>query len=372
MNVPATLQATIAARIDRLDPKAKRTLSAAAVVGSRFGLDLLKVLDFEPVVDELVGAELIDQVRFAREPEFVFHHPLIRAVAYEAQLKSDRAELHRSVAAAIEQREPDSVDENAALIATHMEAAGDLHSAYTWHMRAGAWSANRDVAAAQLSWERACQLADTMPGDEPGLLPLRIAPRTMLSASAWRTVHPNAARRFDELHSLCTACDDKASLRRRRDFARQRWPCGQHKIAVWRLAPTAAPRIPCVNLPMAAPFGLGSRRGICVYHRRCGTTSSARRERPLVHIRTRICAGDPVPLKPATLLPSSPTICRSGILKWLAIGMFGQAAQHMLYGRVREASRRVSECLTAVESIGDPTPGLLTWLSNWCAVVGGI
>ena len=118
VNVPATLQATIAARIDRLDPKAKRTLSAAAVVGSRFGLDLLKVLGFEPVVDELVGAELIDQVRFTREPEFVFHHPLIRAVAYEAQLKSDRAELHRSVAAAIEQREPDSVDENAALIAT--------------------------------------------------------------------------------------------------------------------------------------------------------------------------------------------------------------------------------------------------------------
>jgi predicted ATPase len=47
--VPATLQATIAARIDRLDPKAKRTLSAAAVVGSRFGLDLLNVLDVEPV-----------------------------------------------------------------------------------------------------------------------------------------------------------------------------------------------------------------------------------------------------------------------------------------------------------------------------------
>jgi len=41
VTVPATLQATIAARIDRLDPKAKRTLSAAAVVGSRFGSDLL-------------------------------------------------------------------------------------------------------------------------------------------------------------------------------------------------------------------------------------------------------------------------------------------------------------------------------------------
>jgi transposase len=65
VSVPATLQATIAARIDRLDPSAKRTLSAAAVVGSRFGVDLLTVLGIEPTLDELVKAELIDQVRFA-------------------------------------------------------------------------------------------------------------------------------------------------------------------------------------------------------------------------------------------------------------------------------------------------------------------
>lgn len=64
MGVPATLQATIAARIDRLDPKAKRTLSAAAVIGLRFGLNLLTVLGIEPVVDGLVAAQLIDQVRF--------------------------------------------------------------------------------------------------------------------------------------------------------------------------------------------------------------------------------------------------------------------------------------------------------------------
>ena len=108
VRVPSTLQATIAARIDRLDPKAKRTLSAAAVVGSRFGLDLLTVLGIQPVVADLVGAQLIDQVRFTRQPEYVFHHPLIRAVAYESQLKSDRAELHRRLAAAIESRAPGS------------------------------------------------------------------------------------------------------------------------------------------------------------------------------------------------------------------------------------------------------------------------
>ena len=103
----------------------------------------------------LVSAELIDQVRFTPRPEYAFRHPLIRTVAYESQLKSDRAQLHRRLAAAIEQRDPGSADENAALIAEHLEAAGDLHAAYGWHMRAATWATNRDIAAARLSWERA-------------------------------------------------------------------------------------------------------------------------------------------------------------------------------------------------------------------------
>ena len=65
----------------------------------------------------------------------MFHHPLIRTVAYESQLKSDRAELHRRVAAAIESRDPGSADDNAALIAEHLEAAGDLHAFTLAHAR---------------------------------------------------------------------------------------------------------------------------------------------------------------------------------------------------------------------------------------------
>jgi predicted ATPase len=212
VSVPATLQATIAARIDRLDPKAKRTLSAAAVIGSRFGLDLLTVLGVEPVIADLVAAQLIDQVRFTRQPEYVFHHPLIRAVAYEAQLKSDRAELHRRLAAAIEAREPESADQNAALIAEHLEAAGDLHAAYGWHMRAAAWATNRDIATARQSWERAQKIADALPADHPHRTAMRIAPRTMLCGTAWR-VHVNVTGdRFEELQELCGAAGDKASL----------------------------------------------------------------------------------------------------------------------------------------------------------------
>jgi hypothetical protein len=212
VSVPATLQATIAARIDRLDPLAKRTLSAAAVVGSRFDLDLLTGLGIEPVIPDLLAVQLIDQVSFTQQPEYVFHHPLVRAVAYESQLKSDRAELHRRLAGAIEQREPDSVDENAALIAEHLEGARDLHAAYGWHMRAAAWATNRDIAAARLSWEGAIRIADALPADDPNRLAMRIAPRTMLCGVAWR-VHLNVAGdRFDELRELCTAAGDKASL----------------------------------------------------------------------------------------------------------------------------------------------------------------
>ncbi len=212
VSVPATLQATIAARIDRLDPKAKRTLSAAAVIGSRFGLDLLTVLGVEPVLADVMASQLIDQVRFTRQPEYVFHHPLIRAVAYEAQLKSDRAELHRRLAAAIETREPEAADQNAALIAEHLEAAGDSYAAYGWHMRAAAWATNRDIATARLSWERAQKIADALPAEDPNRTAMRIAPLTMLCGTGWR-VHANVADdRFDELRELCSAAGDKASL----------------------------------------------------------------------------------------------------------------------------------------------------------------
>jgi class 3 adenylate cyclase len=212
VRVPATLQATIAARIDRLGVKAKRTLSAAAVIGSNFNRDLLETLGIEPVLEELVSAQLINQVGPSRQPEYVFYHPLIRTVAYESQLRSDRAELHRRIAAAIESRAPAAADENAALIAGHLEAAGDGHGAYGWHMRAAAWATNRDVAAAWLSWERALTIADALPADDPNRLAMRIAPRTMLCGIAFRVNEHVAGERFDEFRELCAAAGDNASL----------------------------------------------------------------------------------------------------------------------------------------------------------------
>jgi adenylate cyclase len=209
-SVPATLQATIGARIDRLGPTAKQTLNAAAVIGSRFDTELLTGL--APTIDivSLIEAQLVEQVRFSPRPEYGFRHPLIRTVAYESQLKSDRAPLHRLVAGAIEARE--SADENAALIAEHLEAAGDLRAAFTWHMRAGTWLTNRDIDAAQTSWQRARQVADRVPDNDPDRAQMRIGPRTLLSGTAWRVGGMSNDPGFDELRELCTATGDQRSL----------------------------------------------------------------------------------------------------------------------------------------------------------------
>ncbi len=207
VHVPRTLQAVIAARIDRLEPAAKRTLNAAAVIGSRFTPDMLESVGIDAALGDLVSAELVDQAAFHPQPEYAFRHPLVRAVAYESQLKSDRAQLHKRLAAVIEQD-----DQNAALIAEHLEAAGDLAAAYEWHMRAGGWSSSRDIAAAQLSWERALEVADALPADAENRMAKRIAPRTLICGNSWKRFHPDISSRFSELQDLCTQVGDKASL----------------------------------------------------------------------------------------------------------------------------------------------------------------
>jgi len=211
-SVPATLQATIAARIDRLGPAAKRTVRTAAVVGSRFTADLLVSLGVDPALKALTEAELIDEVTSGAEREYAFRHPLFRTVAYESQLKADRADLHRRLAIAIEKREAHAVDASAALIAEHLEAAVDLGGAYAWHMRAAGWLATRDVAGARISWRRAQAVADRMPDGDLNVTAMRIAPRTLLCATAFRVGGSVADTGFAELQDLTDASGDKRSL----------------------------------------------------------------------------------------------------------------------------------------------------------------
>jgi hypothetical protein len=93
-----------------------------------------------------------------------------------------------------------------------LEAAGDGHAAYGWHMRAATWARSRDIAAARRSWERAEKIADALPAEAPNRAGMRITPRTMLGATGWRVHQHDAGARFEELRELCGAAGDKASL----------------------------------------------------------------------------------------------------------------------------------------------------------------
>ena len=213
VSVPVTVQAAIEARIDRLSTPAKQTLNAASVIGARFEAGLLTALGIDAVLDELLDAELIDQVRFTPSAEYAFHHPLIRAVAYESQLKSDRAELHRRLAATIEARDTSAADENAALIATHLEAAGELAESCRWHMRAAEWLRPRDLLAARAQWENARHIADALADDHDEVIAMRIAPRTMLISTAlFVGSDADVDQHYREFRDLTTQTGDLTSL----------------------------------------------------------------------------------------------------------------------------------------------------------------
>ncbi len=197
--VPATVQAVLAARIDRLPAPTKSILNAAAVIGNHFDVDTLHALLPEGAstsLAELVSAELIDQIEFVPRQRYCFHHPLVRTVAYESQLSAVRVRAHRRLAAAIEARDPGAVDDNAALIAAHLEAGGELVDAYRWHLRAAEWLRPRGIAAARAEWESARRIADGLPDDDD-VTAMRITPRAMLISTA---LYVSAADGADELY----------------------------------------------------------------------------------------------------------------------------------------------------------------------------
>ena len=79
-------------------------------------------------------------------------------------------------------------------------------------MRAASWSTYRDINAAKTNWQRARQIADQLPGDDPNRLAMQIAPRALLFGNAVRIGGTVANTGFDELRDLCTAAGDTLSL----------------------------------------------------------------------------------------------------------------------------------------------------------------
>ncbi|MCV7062091.1 ATP-binding protein [Mycolicibacterium vaccae] len=215
--VPPTLQATVAARIDRLGSAAKSVLYAGAVIGMHFDTGLLEALVDESVpvatsLTELCDADFVEPAAELPAAGFAFCHPVVRTVAYESQLRATRTELHRRAAAKLAGEDPGKAHPNAALIAAHLHTAGDLRQAFDWHMRAGAWLNSRDRSAARASWQRARHAAAHLPEGDPERVSRLITALTKLCAEIWKTGGDLDETGFDELRILCTGSGDHRSL----------------------------------------------------------------------------------------------------------------------------------------------------------------
>jgi class 3 adenylate cyclase/tetratricopeptide (TPR) repeat protein len=126
MDVPPTIQALLAARLDQLPAAERHTLERAAVVGQEFSRTALTQLGGDPEqLGPLVRKELIRPVRsaFAGDDSFRFRHLLIRDAAYAALPKDARAELHERFALWLERSTGDRVQEYEEIVGYHLEQA---------------------------------------------------------------------------------------------------------------------------------------------------------------------------------------------------------------------------------------------------------
>jgi class 3 adenylate cyclase/tetratricopeptide (TPR) repeat protein len=189
--VPASVQAVLAARIDRLSPRDKSVLQAAAVIGKEFPAPVLEGVlgmtpqELEEALSNLVAGEFVYELELYPEALYAFKHPLTQEVAYGSQLGERRAKVHAAVARALVARYPEQLEERAALLAQHWEAAGETLEAARWHARAAAWAGYNDPTQALPHSRKVRELTEALPESEEATA-LGLEARISLLNYGWR------------------------------------------------------------------------------------------------------------------------------------------------------------------------------------------
>jgi class 3 adenylate cyclase/predicted ATPase len=159
LGVPATLQASLMARLDRLGPAAKGVAQIGAAIGREFSYKLAAAVG-EPseerlreALQRLVDAGLVFQRGAPPTAEYLFKHALVQDTAYDTLLRRTRQQLHARIAEALETQSPERMDTQPELFAQHYAEAGLAEKSVAFWGRAGRRSAARSAmaeAAAQL------------------------------------------------------------------------------------------------------------------------------------------------------------------------------------------------------------------------------
>jgi class 3 adenylate cyclase/DNA-binding winged helix-turn-helix (wHTH) protein/predicted ATPase len=141
--MPDTIQAVLAARIDRLPSDEKHVLQAAAVIGKDISVLLLQILTQRPeeelsrLLGNLRAAELLYESLLLPDPLYTFKHVLTQEVAYQSLLQSTRQHYHMQLAQALTAQFPEVAERQPELLAHHFAAAGLMSQAADFWQRAG-------------------------------------------------------------------------------------------------------------------------------------------------------------------------------------------------------------------------------------------
>jgi predicted ATPase/class 3 adenylate cyclase len=143
VQVPATVQAVLAARIDRLAPAEKHLLQTAAVVGTEVPLPLLQAIADLPedalhrALAQLQSADFLYDMPLFPERAYTFKHALTHDVAYNSLLQEQRQGLHARIVAALEALYPDRLSDQVDRLAYHALRGGLWDKAVTYFRQAG-------------------------------------------------------------------------------------------------------------------------------------------------------------------------------------------------------------------------------------------
>jgi len=221
LQVPATVQAVLAARIDRLPSEEKHLLQTAAVIGTEVPLALLQALAELPEgalhrgLAYLQAAEFLYEASLFPEQEYTFKHALTHEVAYSSLLRERRRGLHARLVDAIETLAAERVAEQVERLAHHALRGEVWDKAVTYCQQAGASAWDRDASReAVVSFEQALQALAHLPedGDTRVLaIDLRFALGVSLSTLG---EHGRCLALLGEAEALARARDDRVQLGR--------------------------------------------------------------------------------------------------------------------------------------------------------------
>jgi class 3 adenylate cyclase len=147
--VPATLHASLMARLDRLGPGAKEVAQIGAVLGREFAYELIEPVaqrranELQAALGKLTDAGLLSCRGTAPHASYLFKHALVQDAAYITLLRGRRQALHAHVATALEEDFPDLLERQPELLAYHLTEAGNTERAADEWLKAGQHAAAR-------------------------------------------------------------------------------------------------------------------------------------------------------------------------------------------------------------------------------------